>query len=482
MAAENYQSTFRRFNSPFWQVVLVSLVAFGCPGIYNALTGVGGGGQLNSTTQAKSHIALASVSAFGNLFIAPVVTNQIGPKWTLFLGGTTYVLYAGSLLAYSHIKNEAFVVAAGGVLGIGASFLWIAQGGIMTGYPLPSQHGRSIGIFWFIFNLGGFLGSIISFALNFHSTAGTVTDSTYIAFMCIMAAGCCCALFLLKPENVIREDGTRAGVAQRPSIWKEFVATVKILGRWETIALIPFWFSANCMFIVPSPFHPSVAAANMSHSDFYNYQQNTVNGKLFNIRTRSFNGAMYWLAQMVSSYLCGMLLDNKRMGRRSRAIWGYMLSGLLALVIWGGGLALQLRRGPSGHYYKLREMDLVDSGTKYAGPFVLYFCYGAFDAIWQTLCYWTLAYLADESPEQAARFVGAFKAFEATGSAMASKINSSSTNYNVEFGLNCGILFFGWLCALTVAFKVKDMPAEGDPALDGIGKEADMIDQIEEKA
>ena len=137
-----------------------------------------------------------------------------------------------------------------------------------------------------------------------------------------------------------------------------------------------------------------------------------------------------------------------------------MMSGLMAIIVWGGGLGLQLRRAPTGNYYQLREMDLIESGTKYAGPFLLYFAYGAFDAVWQTLCYWTLAYLADESPEQAARYVGAFKAFEAMGSAIASKVNSSGTNFNTEFGLNCGFLFLGWLCALPVVFRVKEPRTE----------------------
>ncbi len=119
--------------------------------MYNALSGIGGGGQVDSTTAALSHVALASISAFGNLFVAPIVTNQIGPKWTLFIGGLPYVLYAGSLLCYSHTHNVAFVVVSGGILGVGASLLWISQGGIMAGYPLPFQQGRSIGVFWFIF-------------------------------------------------------------------------------------------------------------------------------------------------------------------------------------------------------------------------------------------------------------------------------------------------------------------------------------------
>ncbi|KIV78930.1 hypothetical protein PV11_06529 [Exophiala sideris] len=126
---------------------------------------------------------------------------------------------------------------------------------------------------------------------------------------------------------------------------------------------------------------------------------------------------------------------------RSRAIWGYMISGAFVLLVWGGGLALQLRRTPTSNHYALRQLDLIDSVVKYAGPMLLYFAYGSFDAVWQTLTYWTLAYLADESPEQAARYVEAFKAFEATGSAIASKVNSIAVNYNTEFGLR---LFVHW--------------------------------------
>ncbi|KAK4940040.1 hypothetical protein LTR10_019777 [Elasticomyces elasticus] len=123
------------------------------------------------------------------------------------------------------------------------------------------------------------------------------------------------------------------------------------------------------------------------------------------------------------------------MTRRSRAIWGYMISSAFALLVGGGGLALQLRRAPTSNHYALRQLDLIDSVVKYAGPMLLYLAYGSFDAVWQTLTYWTLAYLADGSPEQAARYVEAFKAFEATGSAIASKVNSIAVNYNTEFGL-----------------------------------------------
>jgi predicted MFS family arabinose efflux permease len=34
------------------------------------------------------------------------------------------------------------------VLGVGASFLWVAQGAIMTTYVPESQKGRAIAAFW----------------------------------------------------------------------------------------------------------------------------------------------------------------------------------------------------------------------------------------------------------------------------------------------------------------------------------------------
>lgn len=48
----------------------------------------------------------------------------------------------------------------------------------MVSYPLPDKKGIAIGIFWVVFNLGGGIGSFISFGLNFHSQSGTVTDGT----------------------------------------------------------------------------------------------------------------------------------------------------------------------------------------------------------------------------------------------------------------------------------------------------------------
>lgn len=51
------------------------------------------------------------------------------------LGGWSYALYSGALLCYNHTQNSVFVIASGAILGVGASFLWVAQGAV--GWLLP---------------------------------------------------------------------------------------------------------------------------------------------------------------------------------------------------------------------------------------------------------------------------------------------------------------------------------------------------------
>jgi MFS family permease len=139
--------------------------------MYNALSGLGGSGQVDSTVAANANVALLSATAGTALFIVGPIFDHVGPRVCLLLGGWTYPLYAGSLLCFNKTGNGAFVIASGAILGVGASFLWVAQGAIMTTYVSEAQKGRAIAAFWIIFNLGGGVGSLASFGLNYHSTS-----------------------------------------------------------------------------------------------------------------------------------------------------------------------------------------------------------------------------------------------------------------------------------------------------------------------
>ena len=135
-----------RYNSPLVQVCLIGLVCFCCPGMFNALSGMGGGGQVDATAANNANTALYTTFAiFGVL--GGGIYNIFGPRFTLFAGCSTYVLYAGSFLYYNHYQHQAFAIVAGAILGIGAGLLWAGQGAIMTSYPPPGRKGSYILLF-----------------------------------------------------------------------------------------------------------------------------------------------------------------------------------------------------------------------------------------------------------------------------------------------------------------------------------------------
>ncbi|KAK9761531.1 hypothetical protein K7432_013503 [Basidiobolus ranarum] len=165
-----------RYNSPMTQVILVGFVCFCCPGIFNVINGMGGGGLSNATVAKNGNVALYTTFAIFGVFGGGFY-NVFGGRLCLLTGGVCYALYTGSLLYYKDhgSKNpaggEAFVIIASAVLGIGAGILWTAEGVIMMSYPEENMKGRCVGYFWIIFNLGGVIGALIPLGLNFHSAS-----------------------------------------------------------------------------------------------------------------------------------------------------------------------------------------------------------------------------------------------------------------------------------------------------------------------
>lgn len=164
------------YASPTVQLLMVSFVCFLCPGMFNALSGLGGGGQLDLTAQRYSNTALYGVFAVVGFF-AGTVANRLGLRMTFAFGGLGYCLYAASFLSYNHNQNLGFVVFAGAFLGLCAGLLWTAQGAVMMSYPTEDLKGRFISWFWIIFNCGGVLGSLVRLPAPFRP--GIICEKTW---------------------------------------------------------------------------------------------------------------------------------------------------------------------------------------------------------------------------------------------------------------------------------------------------------------
>ncbi|KAF4591853.1 MFS transporter [Ophiocordyceps camponoti-floridani] len=421
---------------PWTQILLISLICFCLPGMYNALTGLGGCGQVDATVAANATVALLSTMAITSLFIAGPLFAWAGPRISLMAGGWTYALYSGSLLNFNRTGNGALVIASGAMLGVGASLLWIVQGAIMTSYVDESRKGRAIAIFWVVFNLGGGIGSLASFGLNYNSGKGSVSSSTYVALMIVMLFGWSLALLLCSPERV-RGTMTTASTPKAARPWHRIIIDVvrsssRVLCTWRVACMLPLFFSANV---------------------FYSYQQNSVNGDTFNIHTRSLNGAFYWLAQMVGGLFIGLILDLPCLGRRGRARLGWAIAFVFGLIIWGGGYQFQLWQNDRLASGQRQDVDFKDSALA-AGPMALYTFYGAYDALWQAFAYWLIG-TESNNPTRAAILVGAYKGLQAAGGSIAWRVNAFSVSPMTELAMNWGLCIGSLLVVLPVVWTVS---------------------------
>ncbi|KAG0083519.1 hypothetical protein BGZ93_009649 [Podila epicladia] len=419
-----------RWNSPLAQVIAVGFICFCCPGMFNALNSLGGGGQLDSKVGQNANVALYTCFAIFGL-LAGAIHNKLGPKWTIFLGCSTYVLYAGSLLAYNHTKNGAFTIAAGGILGCGAGLLWTAQGAIMMAYPRESDKGKFIGYFWAIFNAGAVLGSVIAFVINKDVVvAKNLEDPTYIAFISLMAVGTLIALSLAPPSSVTHSNGDHIQIQKFPSWSGELVAVLKLFLDWRMIVLIPMFLSSNW---------------------FYSYQFSTVNGFYFSPRTQSLNNIFYWFSQIGGSWAFARILDYQGVNRKTRALWGLMIVTACFVATWIGGIFFQkgytINDPKPGHDYT--------EGASYVGPLFLYMFYGLNDAAWQTYCYWLMGALSNDVTVLS-RYAGFYKCIQSCGAAIAWRINAVGTPFMTELIICFALLVASIPGAFFLAMRIKD--------------------------
>lgn len=426
--------------------------------MFNALSGLGAGGQVDGEVQSNASVALYTTFAFFG-FISGSILNYIGAPATLAFGGLGYALYSASFLAYNHVQNAGFVIFAGAMLGVCAACLWTAQGTVMMSYPTEGEKGRYIGLFWAIFNMGAVIGSIIPIAQNWKTVGNKpVNDGTYIGFLVLMVTGAVLAFFLVSPEKVVRKDGTRVQKLTHPSAWSE------IKGLYETFISDPY---IVLLF-------PLFWASNW----FYTYQFNGYNLFLFNTRGRSFSNLWYWLAQIFGAISFGFFLDSQRLSRRNRAIVGWGVLFGIVMVIWGGGYKViaqwdgQERRRMGADPPETPNIDVKDS--KYAGYVILYIFYGFLDAMWQTYAYWLMGALSND-PRKLAYFAGFYKGIQSAGAAVVWRLDAIKTPIPALFGSSWGLCVAGMLFAAPVIWwKITDTKITAEDYVQGVENEKEL--------
>ncbi|RCH92147.1 hypothetical protein CU097_004506 [Rhizopus azygosporus] len=417
------------YYSPLTQVVLLGLVCLCCPGMFNALSGLGAGGSMSSNVGLIDSANGALYGCFAIVgFFSGTFTNTVGVKHTLTIGSIGYVVYSASLWVYDRKQVSGFVIAAGVILGCCAGVFWSAQGSIMMSYPEEKNKGKFVAIFWALFNVGGILGSVIALALNLENEAsGGVSTSTYIAFVIVMIIGVVLSLAIASPSRVVRPDGTKVAVAKAMHWKKELKGVLLVWKEWRMLCLIPAFLASNWFYA-------------------YQFKVNTV---YFNSPARALNDTMYWTLQIIGSLIFGCLLDFQGLSRRSRGLLALVILFVVTMAVWAGGFAFQLT------FDNGFDKPIGWKDARFGGPFVLYMFYGFSDAIYQTYLYWLMGAMSND-PSLLARYAGFYKATQSAGAAIAFGIDAVSVPLRWECLICWVLVFVSFPLILLVASRVSE--------------------------
>lgn len=430
----------------FTQVLIVGCIAFCCPGLFNALNGLGKAGGKNPESGNTANATLYAFFAVFGYFGGPIF-NLLGSRLLVFIGGLCYALYAAGMYIAGNVDGAGWVaILVGAILGIGAGLFWTAQGAMMMAYATSYNKGAYIGWFWIIFNLGGLVGGLLTFGINYHNDKEAANPASYFTFVALMGLGAIAGLFLLvSPKRVKKEDGTMVEFEKAASAWIEIKGALMMVTNTHAQLLTIYFLASNW---------------------YYVYQFNYVNGALFNVRTRGFNSCLYWGSQMASAYAIGKFLDIASIGRRKKAIWAFWYVTLFGCVAWMMGAILQYKW--EGGYDKSNfpddtsaipvPVDLTDS-SRAAYPIIVYLIFGWSDASIQAYAYWIMGAITGNDTAMSARFAGFYKGIQSLGACIswALDLKGVGLSYTAQMWICIGLFLGGSpLCYASVC-HIKDI-------------------------
>jgi hypothetical protein len=338
----------RWYRSPLFNVIIVGLISFTQPGIWNALNSrfsftlssfqsnlisidVGAGGQQEPYLVNGANSLTFGIMVFGCSLFA-ILANKVGLKSVLLFGTLGYAPYSASLygthrnaiqrywIADIPVNNrygtEWFVLFGGATCGIAASALWASEGAIALGYADVHNRGKFTGIWLGLRELGQLIGSSIQLSLNYRSgERGKVGYTTYIVLIALQCLGLPLALLVSPPHKVYHRDGrTILDQTRDKAVMKEVHRWWDLLRDRRFFLLVPVMIGFN----------------------WNNTYQGIYLTKYFSVRARTLGSLTSGVAATVANIFWGWFYDTKFFSRPTLAkvTWGVFSVVMLGLFGW----------------------------------------------------------------------------------------------------------------------------------------------------
>eukprot|EP01134_Creolimax_fragrantissima_P003476 CFRG3476T1 len=442
-------------RSGFVQNIFVGLIAFCCPGMFNALQGLGNAGGDDPVIVGAMNATLYGFFAIAGFFGGSLF-NILGNKLLMALGGFTYVVYAVAVYLWGQNADFApFGIAAAALLGVGAGCLWTAQGAMTLTYCSDKRRGQFTAIFWVLFNLGAMAGGLITMGVEWSQEeqlvqakgsesdvvleSGSITPLSYFLFCGIMGFGVVMAMLLLvHPSKIEKDDGEKVKIAPASTFQVEIWSVITLLGNTNMQLLSLLFLQSNW---------------------YYTYSFNAFNGSLFQPASRGLNSAIFWGMQMIGATVMGVfILDPScctRTDVRRRAIMGILFVGFVNITQWALTAAYQFHTGYDKNNPPTHLFSVQTGGVEYWVPTLIFAYMGFVDAVIQTYAYWIIGALSS-STNVVSRYFGFYKSVQSLGACIAWSLEFGKVSYDIQMLICIALAIFCLLPTFWVAISLPD--------------------------
>ncbi|PWN90194.1 MFS general substrate transporter [Acaromyces ingoldii] len=380
----------RWYRTTFFQMLVISGLAFAGPAMSDAISNLGGGGMAKpyawSAANAANYSFMAAVCMFGG----PIV-SKIGLKAALIIGAACFPLEGSALYVTSQHANASwYLIFAESFAGIGLALWYVGEAAVVLSYPEPNRRGKYLALWIVSRNLGQLVGGAINLAVNKpNNAAGSVSPKVYIVFMVIEALGFPIAWLISQPSKVQRADGSHIRTAPVDKLPVELKKLLQTLLKPTILLILPFSI----------------------YSFFYISVYNAYLTDYFTVRARALSSLISPFFCIVGCFGLGILLDHDKWNQRKRAILGFAVVVVSAIAINTWSLVVQVQ-------FKHKNPGAIDwTDSKWPKAFLSYFFINTFGPIGQSYMYWLISCYSTDVQSNA-RMGGIFRSIEAVGQAI----------------------------------------------------------------
>ncbi|KAI5194697.1 hypothetical protein E4T39_08536 [Aureobasidium subglaciale] len=438
-----YQRAHRFYRGTTFQAIILGLVSFTQPGIWDAL---------NSKLMRPEDFRLAlTVSQVWEPAVKPnpnavtfaimvvfspftaIMGNKYSLKWVLVFGTLGYVPYCAALYCNSVYGTQWFMIFGAATCGFSASALWTAEGAIAVGYPEANRRGMCVAIWLSLNKIGRLIASSIQLGISVNqggsNKTGAIDPQVYLVLIGLTCAGLPLSLLLSPPEKVIRRDGTKPVFTSRQTTlkqgWRDFWDVCKTK---HIFMLVPIFVTAQW----GQTYNGNYLAA------------------YFSVRGRTLAGFVQTIVAIIVNLLMGYLMDSNFIRRSNRA--RYLWVGIATVYIISWIYQFINEADFSKHH---PEIDFADS--TYGRGIGAYMVYRIAYEACGTWMYWILG-TYDVEIDKLALTSALLRSGESFGSTMSYAVGSTSS---ASLMVNLVVAAVMWFVAVPTttwsAWQVKDV-------------------------